>query len=160
MGKPLTSVDAETFSALTDGLSRRKGTERERGVFHEAAMAIRNGEVTLENAPIDTIPITDEERHSLSKPDPKWTDGATVSAMLLARHGARRYIRCMTTHRPDRITILRLAAAAGVDPRSAARALRGEPVRGIPGDRIRRALGGLPVEEPMALDDKRSDGGT
>lgn len=40
----------------------------------------------------------------------------------------------------DRILILEIAAAAPADPRSVAKFLRGEPVRGMTADRIRRAI--------------------
>lgn len=41
---------------------------------------------------------------------------------------------------PDRQTVLALAARACVDPRTAARALKGEPVKGLAATRIRAAL--------------------
>lgn len=42
--------------------------------------------------------------------------------------------------KPDRTAVLTLAAKACVDPRTAARALRGEPVKGLAAERIRAAL--------------------
>lgn len=44
-----------------------------------------------------------------------------------------------------RIVTLKIAAAAVVDPRSAAKALRGEAVKGLAGDRIKRAMRELGV---------------
>jgi hypothetical protein len=41
---------------------------------------------------------------------------------------------------PDRRTVLELAALAECDPRTAARALRGERVIGLAGERIRRVI--------------------
>jgi hypothetical protein len=48
----------------------------------------------------------------------------------------------MATRRRDRLTEIRLAAAAQCDPRSAARALREGPdaVRGLAGTRLREAM--------------------
>ena len=43
-------------------------------------------------------------------------------------------------HRIDRLAVLRLAADAGTDPRSAAKALRGEPVKGLAGERLAREI--------------------
>ena len=45
------------------------------------------GEVMPEDAPVDTFPMTDEEREALAKAkaDPRWVDGATVSAMIAER---------------------------------------------------------------------------
>ena len=54
-----------------------------RGPTDEELLTV--GEVTPENAPIDTLPLTEEERQALSNPEPKWIDGATVSAKLAAR---------------------------------------------------------------------------
>lgn len=48
----------------------------------------------------------------------------------------------MTTQ-PDRLTVLRLAAEAGADPRSAKKALMGQPVKGLAGERLARALARL-----------------
>lgn len=46
----------------------------------------------------------------------------------------------MVQHVADQITIREIAFEAQADPRSVARELRGERVRGVVGDRIRRAL--------------------
>lgn len=54
-----------------------------RGPTEEELLAI--GEVTMDTAPVDSLQLTDEERHAFSKPDPKWTDGAIVSAMIADR---------------------------------------------------------------------------
>lgn len=40
----------------------------------------------------------------------------------------------------DAIYVLQVAAAAPADPRSVRKYLRGEPVRGLAGDRIARAI--------------------
>jgi hypothetical protein len=54
-------------------------------------------------------------------------------------------------HSPDvdTMTIRRIAVDTATDPRSVAREIRGERVRGIAGERIRRALrtAGLPTSD-------------
>lgn len=50
----------------------------------------------------------------------------------------------------DAATVRQIAVLASVDPRTVLRALRGEPVRGMPGHRIRAVLqaeGLLPAEQ-------------
>lgn len=49
------------------------------------AELLTDGEVTPEQAPVDTLPETEEERAAVTNPDPKWVDGAMVSAKLAAR---------------------------------------------------------------------------
>jgi hypothetical protein len=58
----------------------------------------------------------------------------------------------MTTQHADQLTIREVALEAQCDPRSVARELRGERVRGLAGDRIRRALRrrDLPTSESRA----------
>lgn len=46
----------------------------------------------------------------------------------------------------DRPTIYRIAAAADCDPRTVARALRGEPVRGRVAERLSATLRGLGIQ--------------
>lgn len=41
---------------------------------------------------------------------------------------------------PNRLEVLRLAADAGTDPRSAQKALKGQPVKGLAGARLAREL--------------------
>jgi hypothetical protein len=51
----------------------------------------------------------------------------------------------------DTETVLILAAKSGCDPRTAARALRGEAVRGLAGSRLRRALAELGIAPAMGI---------
>lgn len=50
--------------------------------------------------------------------------------------------------RIDRLRVLEIAGKAGADPRSVAKALRGQPVKGLVGDRIRRAIEQSPEASP------------
>jgi hypothetical protein len=50
----------------------------------------------------------------------------------------------------DRPIVYQLAAAADCDPRTAAKRLRGERVRGRPGERLERALPQLGLRPPAA----------
>lgn len=58
----------------------------------------------------------------------------------------------MAQPQADQLTIREIALEAQCDPRSIARELRGERVRGLTGDRIRRALRkrDLPTSESKA----------
>lgn len=57
-------------------------------------------------------------------------------------------VRVMPTPPPDTRTIRHIAADAAADPRTVARVLRGEPVRGLVRERIDAALRARGIDTP------------